>query len=244
MSKWLELKQISKIYRNGSKVEDISFSIGKGEIVALCGGNGAGKSTLIKIITGIIRQTGGEVLQDGKTADTISRRYRESFSYMPDDMLFPRQLTAKEVLSFFSALRGVPGERADEVLELVGLYGEKHRQISRFSKGMQQRLSFAQALLADTPLLIMDEPTNGLDPYWVWKFKEIIQEEKRKGKAILFTTHILPLVEEIADKAVFLEEGKLIHFDTVKEIMKTGDGAVSLESVFFSFKNDKRIQHN
>ena len=238
MSKWLELKQISKVYRNGSKVEDISFSVGKGEIVALCGGNGAGKSTLIKIITGIIRQTGGEVLQDGKAVDTISRRYRESFAYMPDDMLFPRQLTAQEVLSFFSALRGVPGERVDEVLELVGLSEAKDRQISHFSKGMQQRLSFAQALLSDTPLLIMDEPTNGLDPYWVWKFKEIIQEERKKGKAILFTTHILPLVEEIADKAVFLEEGKLIHFDTVKEIMNAGDGTVSLESVFFSYKKE------
>ena len=164
---------------------------------------------------------------------------------MPDDVDFPHTLTAAEVLKLLASLKKATKEQQENVLREVGLLEVKKQKVRHFSKGMRQRLNLAQSLLGGDGLLIMDEPTNGLDPYWVWKFKEIIQEEKRKGKAILFTTHILPLVEEIADKAVFLEEGKLIHFDTVKEIMKNGDGAVSLESVFFSsFKNDKRIQHN
>ncbi|MGN1401975.1 MAG: ABC transporter ATP-binding protein [Bacillus sp. (in: firmicutes)] len=230
MNRWLELKNVSKVYTPQSRVEGISFPVGKGEIVALCGGNGAGKSTLIKIITGIIKQTSGEIWLDGQQADTISQSYRQMFSYMPDDMLFPKQLSAVEVLNFFAGLRGAPKEKAAEVLELVGLYEVKDRLIKQYSKGMQQRLSFAQALLSDTPLLILDEPTNGLDPFWVWRFKEILQDEKAKGKAILMTTHVLHLVEEIADKAAFLENGKLLHFDTVKELM---GNSPSLETVFF-----------
>ena len=233
MSKWVELHDLTKIYNEYSKVENINFSIEKGEIVALCGGNGAGKSTLIKMITGILKPTSGEIWIDGKPTDTISKAYRNQFSYMPDDMLFPRQLTALEVLIFFAGLRGVEKEKAFEVLEIVGLFEQRNQLIKHFSKGMQQRLSFAQALLADTPLIILDEPTNGLDPYWVYRFKEIMKEEKEKGKSIIFTTHILSLVEEIADKAAFIEKGQLIYFEKVSQLINQNGQKVALEKVFF-----------
>lgn len=233
MNKGIELKNITKVYSPTAKIENINFSVGKGEIVALCGGNGAGKSTIIKILTGIIKQSDGVILLDGQPVDTISKAYRTIFSYMPDDMLFPRQLTALEVLRFYSSLLGVENDRVMEILELVGLYDVKDKVIKQFSKGMQQRLSLGQALLGDTPILILDEPTNGLDPYWVVRFKEILQEEKRKGKAILFTTHILSLVEDAADKAAFLGSGQLLHFDTVHDLIHTGGERRTLESVFF-----------
>ncbi len=234
MNKGMELKGLTKIYNEFSKVENISFQIEQGEMVALCGGNGAGKSTLIKMITGILKPTQGTIIVDGQEVDTVSNAYRQMFTYMPDDMLFPRQLSAVEVLTFFASLRKVPKEKVDAVLHLVGLYEVRNRLIKHYSKGMQQRLSFAQALLADTPFLILDEPTNGLDPYWVYRFKEILQEEKEKGKAILFTTHILSLVEEIADKAVFIEKGQLIHFDRVEQLTTFNGEKQSLEKVFFS----------
>ncbi|WP_050613852.1 ABC transporter ATP-binding protein [Bacillus testis] len=243
MSKSVELKHLTKIYTKDSRVEEISFSIHQGEIVALCGGNGAGKSTLIKMITGIIKPTSGHIEVDGKIVDPLSLDYRHTFSYMPDDMLFPRQLSAIEVLYFFAHLRKVPKEKAVEVLEMVGLYEERNRLIKHFSKGMQQRLSFAQALLADTPFLILDEPTNGLDPFWVYRFKEIMHEEKMKGKAILFTTHILTLVEEIADKAAFIEGGQLVHFNDVKELTNQDGRKVSLEKVFFEQQVLRSKQH-
>ncbi|MEH6943689.1 ABC transporter ATP-binding protein [Bacillus sp. JJ722] len=233
MNKVMELIALTKIYSEKSRVEEITFPIHQGEIVALCGGNGAGKSTLIKMITGIIKPTSGHIVLDGIIVNPISKDYRNSFSYMPDDMLFPRQLSAIEVLNFFASLRKAPKEKVAEVLEIVGLFEDRNRHIKHFSKGMQQRLSFAQALLADTPLLILDEPTNGLDPYWVYRFKEIIHDEKAKGKAILFTTHILTIVEEIADKAAFIEGGKLIHFDHVKKLVVRDGQKVSLEKVFF-----------
>lgn len=233
MNKQIDLVALSKIYSETSKVEDIRFSVQAGEIVALCGGNGAGKSTLIKMLTGIIKPTSGHIEYDGQVVDPISKSYRNSFSYMPDDMLFPRQLTAFEVLTFFASLRKVEKDKVNEVLEIVGLSDDRNRMIKQFSKGMQQRLSFAQALLADTPLLILDEPTNGLDPFWVYRFKEIIQEEKNKGKAILFTTHILTLVEEIADKAAFIQDGALLYFDSVEQLMMKSGKKSSLEKVFF-----------
>lgn len=233
MNKGMDLIALTKIYSEKSRVEEISFPIHQGEIVALCGGNGAGKSTLIKMITGIIKPTSGHIELDGTIVNPISKEYRNSFSYMPDDMLFPRQLSALEVLNFFASLRKASKEKVAEVLEIVGLYEDRNRLIKHFSKGMQQRLSFAQALLADTSLLILDEPTNGLDPYWVYRFKEIINDEKAKGKAILFTTHILTLVEEIADKAAFIEGGKLIHFDRVNNLIVRNGQKVSLEKVFF-----------
>lgn len=243
MSKSVELKHLTKIYTKDSRVEDISFPIHQGEIVALCGGNGAGKSTLIKMITGIIKPTSGHIEVDGDIVDPLSLDYRNTFSYMPDDMLFPRQLSAIEVLYFFANLRKVPKEKAVEVLEIVGLYEERNRLIKHFSKGMQQRLSFGQALLADTPFLILDEPTNGLDPFWVYRFKEIMHEEKMKGKAILFTTHILTLVEEIADKAAFIEGGQLVHFNDVKELTNQKGRKVSLEKVFFEQQVLRSKQH-
>lgn len=237
MNNAMELKELTKVYNEHSKVENISFSIQKGEIVALCGGNGAGKSTLIKMITGILKPTSGNVLIDEQVMNPISQEYRKMFSYMPDDMLFPRQLSALEVLLFFASLRQVQKDKVEEVLQLVGLYEERNRLIKHYSKGMQQRLSFAQALLADTSLIILDEPTNGLDPYWVYRFKEIMKEEKKKGKAILFTTHILSLVEEIADKAAFLEAGQLMQFNSVKALTHQNAEYMSLEKVFF----DKQI---
>ncbi|MGM9929504.1 MAG: ABC transporter ATP-binding protein [Bacillus sp. (in: firmicutes)] len=242
MNKGMELKDLTKIYNEHSKVENISFTIKQGEMVALCGGNGAGKSTLIKMVTGILKPTSGHILLDEQEVDPISKEYRKMFSYMPDDMLFPRQLSAVEVLLFFASLRNVPKEKVDDVLQLVGLYDVRKRLIKHYSKGMQQRLSFAQALLADTSLIILDEPTNGLDPFWVYRFKEILQEEKKKGKAILFTTHILSLVEEIADKAAFLETGKLIHFDTVDYLTKLSGQKQSLEQVFFAEQIARQIK--
>lgn len=229
----MELVKITKKYNENKKIGEISFPINKGEILALCGGNGAGKSTLIKMLTGILKQTSGMIKIADKEADTMSQTYKAFFSYMPDDMVFPKQLTGMETLEFFAKLQGLNDRRVKEVLEKVGLDEERNQFIKHYSKGMQQRLSLAQALLSDAPLLILDEPTNGLDPFWVYRFKELIKEEKEAGKTILFSTHILSIVEEIADSAVFLEDGKLIHYASVAELTNIDNQYISLEKVFF-----------
>ncbi|WHX41505.1 ABC transporter ATP-binding protein [Mesobacillus sp. AQ2] len=231
---WIRIEALAKHYSETKKVKDISFSINKPEIFALCGGNGAGKSTLIKMLTGIMKPTSGKVFLEGSEIDPRNHDFKELFSYMPDEMLFPRQLTALEVLTFFARLRGISDERVNEALQQVGLFEVRHMQIKQYSKGMQQRLSLAQALLPDVPLRILDEPTNGLDPLWVLRFKEIIQEEKRQGKTIFFTTHILSLVEELADRAAFMEEGKMKVCDAVDSLIHQNGSYLPLEKVFFN----------
>ena len=233
-SEWIRIDGLAKHYSETKKITDITFTIDKPEIFALCGGNGAGKSTLIKMLTGMMKPTAGQIVMDGKVIDPRNQGFKKLFSYMPDEMLFPRQLTGLEVLTFFARLRGISDEKVNEAIQLVGLFESRNMQIKQYSKGMQQRLSLAQALLPDVPLRILDEPTNGLDPLWVYRFKEIIQEEKKQGRTIFFTTHILSLVEELADRAAFMQEGKLQYCDSVESLVKNNGVYTPLEKVFFS----------
>lgn len=230
---YITFDNITKQYNKTNQIGKVNFSIMEGEIFAFCGGNGAGKSTLIKILTGILKQTSGRILLNGQQVDPLNKNYKEIFSYMPDDMLFPQQLTGNEVLRFFGKLRGISNERVIEVLETVGLSEAGNKLIKHYSKGMQQRLSLAQALLPDVQMIILDEPTNGLDPYWVYRLKELILEERDRGKTIIFTTHILTVVEEIADRAAFMENGKIIECDVVEKLMEQDGQTTSLEKVFF-----------
>ncbi|MCM3667177.1 ABC transporter ATP-binding protein [Mesobacillus subterraneus] len=232
-NEWIRLEGLAKHYSDEKKITDISLTIEKPEIFALCGGNGAGKSTLIKMLTGITKPTSGRIFLDGKEVDPQSFDYKKLFSYMPDEMLLPRQLTGLEVLAFFARLRGISDGKVSEVLQQVGLYDVRKMPIKQYSKGMQQRLSLAQALMPDVPLRILDEPTNGLDPFWVFRFKEIIQEEKRQGRTIFFTTHILSLVEELADRAAFMQEGKMHYCDSVDTLVQKNGVYTPLEKVFF-----------
>ncbi|MEW8971239.1 MAG: ABC transporter ATP-binding protein [Mesobacillus sp.] len=231
-SEWIRIEGLAKHYSETKKITDIHFTINKPEIFALCGGNGAGKSTLIKMLTGM-KPTAGKILMDGKVIDPQNQGFKKLFSYMPDEMLFPRQLTGLEALTFFARLRGISGEKVVETLQQVGLFDVKNMQIKQYSKGMQQRLSLAQALLPDVPLRILDEPTNGLDPLWVYRFKEIVQEEKKQGRTIFFTTHILSLVEELADRAAFMQEGQLQYCDSVESLVQKNGIYTPLEKVFF-----------
>ncbi|MED0658013.1 ABC transporter ATP-binding protein [Anoxybacillus ayderensis] len=224
----LEVRQLTKIYNEQNKVENISFSVQPGQCLALCGGNGAGKSTIIKMLIGQLTPTKGDICVNGKQVKKDEKKW---FSFMPDHLQFPPLLTGYEVLSLFGRWQGATAERVEQCLQLVGLTNDQHKQVKTYSKGMQQRLAFAQALLADAPLLILDEPTNGLDPYWVWEFKRLIQIEKEKGKAILFSTHMLSIVEEIADAVAFIHQGQMLVYDSVSTLCRDGQ---SLESIFFA----------
>lgn len=232
-SEWIRIEGLAKHYSETKKITNITFTINKPEIFALCGGNGAGKSTLIKMLTGMMKPTAGKILMDGEVIEPQNQGFKKLFSYMPDEMLFPRQLTGLEALTFFARLRGISDEKVVETLQQVGLFDVKNMQIKQYSKGMQQRLSLAQALLPDVPLRILDEPTNGLDPLWVYRFKEIVQEEKKQGRTIFFTTHILSLVEELADRAAFMQEGQLQYCDSVVALVQNDGVYTPLEKVFF-----------
>jgi len=237
-----EVKDLSKIYNSSNRIEHINFEMFEGECFALCGGNGAGKSTVIQMLIGNVKPTSGTIKLAGLTMDSNKSMYKSFFSYMPDAMAFPKVLTGYEVLSFFADLSNVSKARVDWLLKKVGLEHDKDKKVRDYSKGMQQRLALAQCLLPEAPLLILDEPTNGLDPYWVREFKNIIKEEKAKGTTILFSSHILSDVEELADRVAFMNNGKLLITDTVKALTnRNGGKKTTLEEVFFSLVKAEQI---
>lgn len=209
---------IHKVIRKQKIVQDIDLQIEVGSVVGLCGGNGAGKSTVLRMIAGIIQPTSGEIYVNNLQWKNNRKLFSEQIGYMPDDFQFPQGLTAREMLAFWAALRKVPESRIDEVLALVGLEEKKNKPVSTFSKGMRQRVLFAQAILANPPLLIMDEPTNGLDPYWMNELVRLLKEIKAEGHTILFSTHQLEMAEEIADAVVFLNAGQHYGGGSVEQL--------------------------
>ncbi|WP_018759666.1 ABC transporter ATP-binding protein [Paenibacillus terrigena] len=198
---------LTKIIKKQTIVKDINFHIPSGQVLALCGGNGAGKSTVLRMISGIMQPTAGEIFVNNFQWNKDRKTFSQQIGYMPDDYQFTQGLTAQEALSFWAALRQVPKERVDEVLELVGLAEKRKSLVHTFSKGMRQRILFAQALLNKPPLLIMDEPTNGLDPFWMKSFVQLLLNIKRDGHTVIFSTHQLEIADEVADQILFLNKG-------------------------------------
>lgn len=219
----ITLNSISKVYKGGNGLHNLSGKVNEGTIFALCGGNGAGKSTLIKLLTGALIPDGGSI--------TMNESAKQC-AFMPDDLEFPDQMTGIEILTFLGQLQKIPQQKIEQLLEDVGLADEGTKKVSNYSKGMKQRLSFAQSLLSNTSLYILDEPTNGMDPYWVKKWKERILDERAKGRTIIFSTHILSLVEDIADDVLFLHQGKSLVSGSVEQLILSNDGK-TLEEIFF-----------
>ncbi|MCX7570099.1 ABC transporter ATP-binding protein [Tumebacillus sp. DT12] len=227
----LEVNHVSKKAGGKTLVEPLSFTLDTGRVLALCGGNGAGKSTILKMVVGISRPTTGTILVQGLDAHSQRAAYAKQIGYMPDDFQFSGGLNAWDTIRFYAGLRGVGEQRAADVLELVGLTEAKGKTVFRFSKGMRQRLLLAQALLAQPALLVLDEPTNGLDPYWMESLSDLLTRLKAAGHSVLFSTHQLDVAEAVADEAIFLNQGRVIQHGSV-ESFKQQYGAAGLNAAF------------
>lgn len=207
----LVIDRLSKQYKNRIAVDRISATLKEG-VYGLLGENGAGKTTLMRMICGILRPTGGTVTLDG--IDAGEEEYRAVLGYLPQDFGYYPEFDAADFLMYLAALKGIP--RADarkkvkELLELVALQEVKHRKIKTFSGGMKQRLGIAQALLNDPKLLILDEPTAGLDPKERVRFRNLI-ESLGKENIVLLSTHIVSDIEHIADEILMMKDGRLIY---------------------------------
>ncbi|WP_068618456.1 ABC transporter ATP-binding protein [Paenibacillus tuaregi] len=213
-----EVSGVSKVIGKKPLVQNITFQLRKGHVVALCGGNGAGKSTVLRMLAGVTQPTVGEITVHHVHWRKDRRRYARHIGYMPDDYQFNQSLTAGEVMSFWAELRQVPQARVTEVLKLVGLADKRGLLVNTFSKGMKQRVLFAQAILAKPPLLIMDEPTNGLDPYWMRELTTLLHDLKQEGHTVLFSTHQLDLAGEAADDIIFMNGGGIVGEGTTASI--------------------------
>lgn len=207
----LVVSQLSKQYGSHIALSPISLNASRGEIIALCGGNGAGKSTLIKILAGLFPPSSGAVAYKGVSLSSNWEQYAHWIGYMPDDFQFPSMLSVKEWLSFFASLRRISPEQIMEKLIMVGLEEKQHAKCTSLSKGMRQRLLFAQACLANPDILLLDEPTNGLDPFWIASFSNMLNDLRQEQKIIVFSTHQLNIAVEVADIILFMHEGHVLQ---------------------------------
>lgn len=227
----LHLNQVSKRIQKQQIIHSVDFSLSQGQALALCGGNGAGKSTLLRMIAGILQPTSGSIEVNGTSWKQNRQGYAEQLGFMPDDYMFGQGLSAEETLTFWASLRKVSKNRVQDILCTVGLHEVRSKAVSSFSKGMRQRLLFAQALLTKPPLLIMDEPTNGLDPYWLESFISLVHSAKQDGHAVIFSTHQLEIAEAVADHVIFLKEGRIMEEGPVRAFHQTY-GSHGLQGAF------------
>ncbi|KEH95782.1 lantibiotic protection ABC transporter ATP-binding protein [Clostridium novyi] len=202
----LQTKRLCKTFKKQEAVKDVSISVQRNSIYGLLGPNGAGKSTLLKMIIGMLRPTSGEVLFDGHK---WSRKDLGSIGSLIESAPLYENLTARENLKVRTTVLGLPDSRIDEVLSIVELEDTGKKRAGQFSMGMKQRLGIAIALLNNPRLLILDEPTNGLDPFGIQELRELIRSFPSKGITVILSSHILSEVEQIADHIGIISGGVL-----------------------------------
>ena len=224
----LSLDRLTKHYGSKIAVDCISAVFQPG-VYGLLGANGAGKTTLLRMLCSILEATSGEVLLDGKEVTSMGAAYRDTLGYLPQDFGYYPGYTAMEFLLYISALKGIPGniarKRTKELLEVVGLGDAADRKIKTFSGGMKQRVGIAQALLNNPGILILDEPTAGLDPKERVRFRNLLSDYAG-DKIVILSTHIVSDIEAIADKVLLMKKGKFVLQGTVSELIREVDGKV------------------
>ena len=210
----IEVTNLSKYYGEQAAVRDITFSVGKGEIVGFLGPNGAGKSTTMKIITGFIPSTSGEVKVCGLPVDVDSLDTRQLIGYLPEHNPLYLDMYVKEYLEFVGKIYKVSNvrDRVSDMVKAVGLEIEQNKKIGALSKGYRQRVGLAQAIIHDPQVLILDEPTSGLDPNQLAEIRELIKKIG-KQKTVMLSTHIMQEVEAICDRVVIINKGQIVADD-------------------------------
>lgn len=244
MKKSIEIIDLTVRYAERSPlrtaVDHLNISIDKGNIYGFLGPNGAGKTTTIKCILGILHPSKGQILINGKPA---SKGSRASIGYMPEIANYYWYLKPRELLSFYGRLFGMKSktvsERSEKLLDLVGLSKNKNSLLGTFSKGMLQKVSFAQALINDPDILILDEPTTGLDPIAKMEIRDYILDFKAQGKTVFFSSHELSEAELISDKVSIVKSGKVLKEITPGNIMDEKGVQLSLEKYFFDLVKDR-----
>lgn len=210
----LELQHLYRSYRSIPAVQDVSFRVNPGEIVGFLGPNGAGKSTTVKMITGLLRPNEGRILFDGRDIQSDMSAFRSVIGYVPEEAHLYNYLSGLEYLQLVGRLRGLDEAliltRAEGLLGLLDLESWKHSPISSYSKGMRQRVLIAAALLHDPRLLIFDEPLSGLDVVSSRLFKDLLEMLAAQGKAILYISHVLEVVEQICQRVIVIARGKIL----------------------------------
>lgn len=224
----LEIKNLTKYYGSHCALDDFSVTLTNG-IYGLLGANGAGKSTLMSLITDNLKRTSGEILCDGEDILKLGKGFRTRLGFMPQQQGYYENMSARAFVLYMAALKGLPKKEArrqtDELLKTVNLYDVKHKKIGEFSGGMKQRVLLAQALLGSPDVLLLDEPTAGLDPKERIRIRNFISEIA-EDKIVLISTHVVSDIEFIAKEIILLKSGKLVADDTCPNLLKQVENKV------------------
>ncbi len=234
----LDVRGLTKLYGSITALSGVDLAVGEGELVGLLGPNGAGKSTLVKIACGLVRQTRGTAEVRGHRAGSLQAR--RSLGYLAELFRFPGWYSADELLELHQRLTGSTGGSGEriELLELVGLLEARDRRVETMSKGMQQRLGVAQALIGSPPLLLLDEPTSALDPVGRRTVRGLLERLRERGISVLLNSHLLSEIELVCDRVVILLDGRVVSEGSPAELarprgveIETDDGTQLVEGV-------------
>jgi ABC-2 type transport system ATP-binding protein len=231
----LELRHVTKRFSGIAAVDNVSFTARPGEVTGYLGPNGSGKSTTMKMITGLIEKTSGEILFEGELIQHDLIAYKQRMGYVPEETYLYAHLSSLEYLVMVGQLRGLPpkltAERVDGLRRLFSLHGDRHVPISSYSKGMRQKILLSAALLHNPDLILLDEPFSGLDVASALVMRSLIQELAARGKVVLFSSHELEVVERVCSHVVILHRGKLVADDSI-ERLRTLMALPTLEDIF------------
>ena len=219
---------ISKVYDQQKALNNVSFSIDKGEIVGFLGPNGAGKSTMMKILTTYLKTTDGKASVNGHDINTNPLDVQTSIGYLPEHNPLYLEMYVKEYLLFNASIHNIKKVRVQEVIEMTGLQPEAHKKISQLSKGYRQRVGLANALLHDPDVLILDEPTTGLDPNQLMDIRQLIRNVG-KEKTVLLSTHIMQEVEAICNRVIIINKGEIVADKSLQELKTNQEQIIEVE---------------
>jgi len=229
----IEVKNLLKVYGEQKAVNDISFKVGKGEIVGFLGPNGAGKSTTMKIITGYLEKTSGEAFVCGMNVADQPLETKKKIGYLPELNALYYEMYVREYLGFVAELHKIKNQKSkvESVIELTGLTIESKKRIGQLSKGYKQRVGLAAALIHDPEVLILDEPTSGLDPNQIIEIRDVIKKQGQ-NKTVLFSSHILQEVEAICDRVIIINKGELVADDKLSNLRQNSSTSNTVKVSF------------
>ncbi len=241
----VSLTNAGKSYQQLDALKSVTMNLGQGEVMGLFGHNGAGKTTMMKLILGVISPSRGKVEVMGMAPDSKEAWHcRSKVGYLPENVSFYEQLTGLEVLTYFAKLKGFNKKQAIALLEQVGITHAMKRQVKTYSKGMRQRLGLAQAFIGEPKLLLLDEPTVGLDPIATRDFYRTVDQLKSNGSSVILCSHVLPGVEQHIDRAMILSTGQLLAMGTLKELRQQAALPIAIKpsGLNGSVANDNKLK--
>src|SRR6266508_5944906 len=241
----IEVRGLTKRYGALTAVHDLSFELRPGEVLGLLGPNGSGKSTTVKMLTGLLAPTGGHVLLDGRDALDDVLAYTRLIGYVPEEPHLYSCLTGPEYLQLVGRLRGIADavldEKIDSFLQLLGIYDDRYQTLSSYSKGMRQKILIAAAVLHNPRIVVLDEPFSGLDVTAARMLKAFVRALADDGKIVVFSSHVLEVVEQVCSRVVILKDGAIVGHDSVRNLRATLQ-LPSLDAVVSALMADEHVE--